>query len=366
MVIYFKIRGSDIERSEIQMRKLLPVILVSIIFFSCAGFRAGRIRDKPPPQAGDVPVTVPAVDRIKNMVKADSKEIEKYFITDENGVITVKADFREGNTEFEILYDLSAPARSSSPEDPLEFPHSGDSLWVGFSVINKQTGEKQEDSFRWPIREDAAGLLLAFDDDYRQAWEDSFDILEKYGARVTYFVQGELSDFCFHALNRGHDIGYHTMHHLNLPQVSERKFYIETTSDIGSFREAGIPLRTFAYPFGLSEPWMRETLADTFAIQRGFGVTFRLYTREAVRKGYIISRSIDNTLFKEDAVFAAMITGMFRTLRFIGGDHVLPITTHDISDTAHWGIKPRRLEYLLTAANFFKLKFYCYADFVDS
>jgi peptidoglycan/xylan/chitin deacetylase (PgdA/CDA1 family) len=309
-----------------------------------------------PPPVVDVPV-VPAIDVVVGRVTGDDAGIEKYFTTDENGQITIKADIREGDAEFEVWYELGGPEDSGNPPE-------GESLRVGFSLEDRQTGERREGSFLWPIREDAAGLLLAFDDDFRQAWEDHFDLFDAYGARVTYFVQGELSDFCFHALSRGHDIGYHTMHHLNLPKISEDEFYHETTSDIGSFRHAGIPLRTFAYPFGLSEPWMREALAGIFAIQRGFGTTFRVYTAEAIREGYIVARSIDNIMFKEEETFEAMIAGMFKTLRFIGGDRVLPIATHDISDTAQWGIKPRRLEYLLAAARHLKLKFYRYSDFV--
>lgn len=335
------------------MRRLLALLLVSMAFISCAGTRAARIQDE---KISDDELTAgvpPAIDRVRDLVKAGGKEIEKYFVTDENGVISVKADFREDNAEFEIRYNLGVPG----------FPPGKESIRVDFSVEDKQTGERRDDYFQWQIREDAAGILLAFDDDYMQAWEDSFDVLDKYGARVTYFVQGELTDFCFRAMNRGHDIGYHTINHLNLPRISEEEFYIETTSDIESFRQAGIPLLTFAYPFGLSEPWMREALADTFVIQRGFGATFRLYTGTVVREGYIIARSIDNILFEEEEAFKAMISGMFGALKFIGGDLVLPITTHNISDTAQWGIKPSRLEYLLETANFFKLKFYRYTDF---
>jgi peptidoglycan/xylan/chitin deacetylase (PgdA/CDA1 family) len=329
----------------------LPVLLVSVAFLSCAGSRALAWKDEPEMRADGEAAGIPAIDRAAELVRADSETIEKYFITDEDGLITVKADIREGGAEFEVRYDLGDPGGSGN-------------LRVGFSLEDRGTGERREGSFLWPIREGAAGLLLAFDDDYRAAWEGHFDMFDKYGARATYFVQGELSDFCFRALDRGHDVGYHTIHHLNLPKVSEEEFYREAVSDTGSFRQAGIPLRSFAYPFGLSEPWMREALAGTFAIQRGFGATFRLYTAEAVREGYIVARSIDNIMFKEEEAFEAVIAGMFKTLKFIGGDRVLPIATHDISDTAQWGIKPRRLEYLLEAARSLKLKFYRYSDFI--
>jgi peptidoglycan/xylan/chitin deacetylase (PgdA/CDA1 family) len=345
--------------------RLLPALLVSVVLLSCAGSRGITRQDEPDIGGGGdeavIPPTVlpaipPAIDRAAERVRADGTDIEKYFITDEDGRIIVKADIREGDAEFEVRYDLGG----ISSESPL----GEESLRAGFSVEDTRTGERREGSFLRPLREDAAGLLLAFDDDYWQAWEEHFDLLDIYGARVTYFVQGELSDFCFHAINRGHDIGYHTIHHLNLPKVSTEEFYQEATSDIGSFRQAGIPLGSFAYPFGLSEPWMREALAGTFAIQRGFGATFRLYTTEAVREGYIVARSIDNIMFREEEGFEAVITGMFRTLKFIGGERVLPITTHDISDTAQWGIKPPRLEYLLKTAGSLKLKFYRYSDFI--
>jgi peptidoglycan/xylan/chitin deacetylase (PgdA/CDA1 family) len=341
--------------------RFLPILLVSAVFFSCAGSRALARREEPVMKIGEEAAAIPAVpaiDRAAERVRADSEKIEAYFVTDEEGGITVKADVREGDEEFEVRYDLGDPEAD-------ENLRSGN-LRVGFSVEDKRTGEMREGSFFWPVREGAAGLLLAFDDDYRTAWEEHFDMLDEYGARVTYFVQGEVSDFCLHALKRGHDVGYHTIHHLNLPKVSEEEFYREAVSDVGSFRQAGVPLSSFAYPFGISEPWMREALAGTFAIQRGFGATFRVYTAEAVREGYIVARSIDNIMFKEDEGFEAVITGMFRTLKFIGGDRVLPIATHDISDAAQWGIKPRRLEYLLEAARSLKLKFYRYSDFAGN
>jgi hypothetical protein len=42
---------------------------------------------------------------------------------------------------------------------------------------------------------------------------------------------------------------------------------------------------------------------------------------------------------------------------------VLPLTSHDISDDALWGITPRRLEYLLKTALNLRLRFYVYRDF---
>jgi hypothetical protein len=106
---------------------------------------------------------------------------------------------------------------------------------------------------------------------------------------------------------------------------------------------------------------MREALADTFPVQRGFGATFRVYDGAAIKNGYPVSRSIDNILFKRDDDFKVMIDATLRTVKFTGG--ILPLTTHDISDTAAWGITGERLEYLLSTAKALKLKFYRYGDF---
>jgi hypothetical protein len=153
------------------------------------------------------------------------------------------------------------------------------------------------------------------------------------------------------------------MNHLNLLQVSREEFYRETMEAVDSYREAGIPLGSFAYPFGLSEPWMREALAGTFAIQRGFGVRYRLYNRETLKGGYIVSLSIDNITYKTDREFETTLTMMLRTAKFIGRDSLVALTTHAIADEADWGISPSRLEYLFRAARELDLRFYRFGDF---
>jgi hypothetical protein len=110
---------------------------------------------------------------------------------------------------------------------------------------------------------------------------------------------------------------------------------------------------------------MNELLSNSFRILRGYGVTFRVYTEDAIRAGYISSRAIDNTVIKDDEIFNRYVALMFRTVKFLGKESILPLTTHDISDTAAWGITPRRLEYTLKTARDLNLKFYRYSDFVN-
>jgi hypothetical protein len=68
-------------------------------------------------------------------------------------------------------------------------------------------------------------------------------------------------------------------------------------------------------------------------------------------------------MYKSETKFEADMAVMLRTLKFLGGDRILPLTTPTIADDADWGISPRRLEYVLRTAKELKLRFYRYGDF---
>jgi hypothetical protein len=288
------------------------------------------------------------IEQFAQRVKSNDPTLVKYFLQAEDSVISVMADWEP----FRVIYDL----RRARP-----LP---DGRWeVDFTIQEAGSTDHLEDSLVWTIFPGDSGVLLSLDDDYFTTWREYFDFFDLYGARITFFVIGGYSPFCAEALARGHDIGYHSMNHLNLPRVSREEFFEETMGAVGSFREAGVPLRSFAYPFGFSEPWMREALAAAFTVQRGFGVRYHLYDREAVKAGYIASISIDNIIYKTDVEFEAALTMMLRTAKFIGGDSIVPLTTHTIGEHADWGISPRRLEFLFKTMGELNLRFYQYGDF---
>jgi peptidoglycan/xylan/chitin deacetylase (PgdA/CDA1 family) len=208
-----------------------------------------------------------------------------------------------------------------------------------------------------------AGLLLAFDDNFTEVWKQYFDLLDRYGARVTFFIQGDYDPFCAAAEERGHEIGYHTRSHLNLLKVPPGVFFDETIGGAEALRRHGLRLRAFAYPYGYSEPWMDEALGEYFSVLRGFGAALHIYDGDTIKAGIIASKSIDNILYKSDAEFEADITYMLETVKSGGG--FLPLTTHTIAADADWGIKPDRLEYLLKTATDLGLQFYRYGDFLN-
>jgi len=329
--------------------------------------------EPPPPQieqpAKAPPETIPelpppalsTLDLAIQRIKRNSPDIEKYYVLDKNGDITVKAEFLEirQNQEdpdfFEVIYDMNFTA-----EVPANFGYT-----VSFALKSNTTDTVINDSFLWKPQKDSAGILLTFDDNYVETWKKNFDLLDRYNAKATFFVQGEYSSFCLAALERGHDIGYHTKNHLDLRKVSREVFIRETLTPVESFRKAGIPLYSFAYPYGFYDSWMHEELLKHYSVLRGYGVTFRLYDSTQIQNRFISSKALDNILFDKDEDFRAAVDIMLKTVKFIGGDLVLPLTTHDISNTANWGIKPERLEYLLQTANDLQLVFYTYKDLVD-
>ncbi|MDR1972774.1 MAG: polysaccharide deacetylase family protein [Treponema sp.] len=322
---------------------------------ACASRPASPVSAPPAPPR---PVEIPRpIERLAALVKNNDPALEKYFTQDEDAVITVKADWNG----FQVTYDLqnARPYPGGSPG-----VHADGSSWeLDFCIQETGGQERLEDSLRWTIAPGDSGILLSLDDDYLSQWERHFDLFDRYGAKITFFIIGEYSPFCTEALNRGHDIGYHTLNHLNLPKVSPETFQEETLSAVKGYREAGVPLRSFAYPFGFSEPWMREALAGTFAVQRGFGVRYHIYNRAAIKAGYIASISIDNIIYKTDEEFEAAVTMMLRAAKFIGGDSIVPLTTHTIAEDADWGIGPRRLEYLFQTVRELNMRFYLYRDF---
>jgi peptidoglycan/xylan/chitin deacetylase (PgdA/CDA1 family) len=342
--------------------------LILALFLSCTS-RPTVVGSAPPqvrPSAETVPTAatpesrppVSTVELAIQQIERNSIDIKKYYILEKNGDITVKGEFSgisqigEEPELFEVTYDLKFTA---------ELPTDSGYI-VPFTLKSNKTDAVVYDRFLWKPQKDSSGLLLTFDDNYMTTWKNNFDLLDSYNAKATFFIQGEYSSFCQEALERGHDIGFHTKSHLDLRKVSREVFIRETLTSAESFRKAGIALYSFAYPFGYFNSWMNEELLKHYSILRGYGVTFRLYDKTQIHSGYISSKALDNTLFKKDEDFMAAVDIMLRTVKFIGGNYVLPLTTHDISDTASYGIKPQRLEYLLKTANDLQLVFYTYKD----
>jgi peptidoglycan/xylan/chitin deacetylase (PgdA/CDA1 family) len=344
---------------------VLPLLLFAALYLSSCASRPGIIN---PPETGTAAAmpeeTISSFDRAVLTVKRNSGAVTKFFQFSDDAEITVKGEISERDSsdeaEFTVEYDLKNSRQTAAYH-----------YEVDFIITETATGKTRQDTLLWFIRDDGAGLLLSFDDDYMDSWRRYFDLLDAYSARVTFFVQGtieeipddSLNNFCIEARERGHDIGYHSAHHLDLTKLSRIHFFRETSLAAEAFEKSGIGFSSFAYPYGFWQPWMNEELQPRFGILRGYGVTFRLYSAEMIRDGFITSKAIDNIVYKDEELFYSDLTMMLKTAKFLDNVAILPLTTHDISEDAKWGIKPDRLENLLKTANELRLKFYRYCDF---
>jgi len=297
----------------------------------------------------EAPIPEPLISKIKQ----NGDDIRKFHILDENGNPVVKANLTYENIGYEVTYDL----------DNAEV--LGDnSFTISFQIRRDGSETVFEDTLNWKPGKGSAGLLLSMDDDYIEVWENYFSLFSEYGARITFFVNGTYTPFTELAISLGHDVGYHGLNHKDLRGMSFDKLSEEAIEPLETYGRHGIVLLSFAFPYGFSDEPVREKLLETFNILRGYGTTYRTYNRDEISSGYIISKAIDNVVIKDEDNFYRLITLMLRTVKFLGDDFILPLTTHDISDTEPWAISQKRLEFLLQTTADLNLIFYCYSDFI--
>jgi len=303
--------------------------------------------------------------------KINSQLIKKYFeprevIVSGSGYrnvedIVIRGESLVDGKKVIVNYNISAVSGGE-----------GNIFRIPFSAEGFTPGVLHNGTFLWSPGGEEAGLLLSFDDNYWHNWSQYFDLFDSYGAKLTFFLQGsltpddagetELETFCARALERGHSLGYHSINHFDLRKVSLETFFAETLEPACAFFDKDIPLSAFAYPFGFSDPWMRRALSPVFPVSRGYGTNIRFCDTGVKYNGYIVSKAIDNIIYPDRVKFERDIFLILLAAKFTG-QCIVPLTTHDISPEAQWGIDPERLKYLLKTAGELKLKFYTYSDF---
>ena len=204
------------------------------------------------------------------------------------------------------------------------------------------------------------GIVLAFDDYSADNWEYYFDLFDKYNVKVTFFVNAyEPTDFCFHAIERGHEIGYHTVEHVNMTAISEAEAYSQAIAPIEIFREQGIELSTFAYPYGEYNENLNELLLQHYNVLRGAWY-YQLAGKHEMRHGFVESLSIDNINYKSEEGFRDRIDLILNELSNNKGA-VVGLYSHVIAD-GNWCVTEKRLEYLFQRAEEMGIQFYTYKE----
>lgn len=205
------------------------------------------------------------------------------------------------------------------------------------------------------------GILLAFDDYNADTWEEHFDLFDRYNVKVTFFVNAyEPTEFCFNAIEHGHEIAHHTAAHVNLTDITEDEIYQQAIAPIEAFREQGIELTTFAYPYGAYNEKLNELLLQHYNILRG-AYYYQLAGKDQMRNGFVESLSIDNVNYESEEEFRDRIDFVLEELNNNEGA-VVGLYSHAIADGGAWCVSEERLEYIFKRAKEMGIQFYTYKE----
>ncbi|MEP7240338.1 MAG: polysaccharide deacetylase family protein [Devosia sp.] len=195
-------------------------------------------------------------------------------------------------------------------------------------------------------------VSFTFDDVPATARSNGAAILERYGARGTFYASGGLAgrehdgvtvmdeaDYRDLVL-RGHEIGNHTYSHLRPLQLGPDFGRDLDRNEAFLARVMPLKARNFAYPFGLSSPFARSEMRR-FRSARG--------THLGINRG---SADLDNLAAVElrPAVQEAELCGWLDAA--IESPGWLIYFTHDVSDApSAFGCRPAVLEAVIRRAS---------------
>jgi len=195
---------------------------------------------------------------------------------------------------------------------------------------------------------------ITFDDFPRSAWREAGPILERHGARATYYAAGRFCGQSEDGLDyytpedltairdAGHEIGCHTFSHQYGTGVSS-KALDEDVARNQTF-VAGLlgdyPLSSFAYPYGDVSPRTKLLFSSRFPTSRGI--------RRGVNAGLIDlaqlkAIGLEHQAWNPTAIEAAVARASRRNGWII-------FFTHDVSDDpSPFGATPEMLDHALSA-----------------
>ena len=121
-------------------------------------------------------------------------------------------------------------------------------------------------------------LCLTFDDKHFVNWCQSLELLEKYNAHVTFFVNGKIDDNAVKAMKKlqdaGHSIGLHSQNHAKAVETCRKlgeADYLqqEIFPQLDICNANGIKIRSFAYPSSQRNEQTDKILFRQFDFLRG-------------------------------------------------------------------------------------------------
>ncbi|HWJ87743.1 MAG TPA: polysaccharide deacetylase family protein [Pelagibacterium sp.] len=178
-------------------------------------------------------------------------------------------------------------------------------------------------------------VSFSFDDAPESAWRNGADILERHGARGTYYVCGGLADKqgesgrligaagCTDLAARGHELASHTFSHRKLAAYTRRALVDDLDRNdayLAQFDGRTTP-RNFALPFTMASPAAQPLLRQRFRTSRG-GQT-------GINRGLIDPYYLSTLELRPDTSLAS-VNAVYDALAVDAG--WLVVFTHDVAD----------------------------------
>ncbi len=121
-----------------------------------------------------------------------------------------------------------------------------------------------------------SGIALTFDDQRIDNWFESISLLDSFNVKATFYISGynnltpsqkaKLAEI----RNRGHEIAYHSLNHVNVKEYLRRNNNInalltrEILPGLHTMMADGYTLESFAYPYGTSTKESDSALLKIF------------------------------------------------------------------------------------------------------
>ena len=194
-------------------------------------------------------------------------------------------------------------------------------------------------------------VSFTFDDFPKSAWVNGGPVLDRFGAKATYYAVG---DFCGRIVEdveqydeadlkavhaAGHEIGCHTFRHGHGPEVSSEDLRQEIAENAAFLGERlGEAPVSFAYPYGDISPRTKALFGRAFSSSRGIrpGVNGPVADLAQLRAYPLEQRSSTEAMVEHWVEAARASNGW---LIFFG---------HDVSDEpTPYGCTPAMLEHAL-------------------
>jgi peptidoglycan/xylan/chitin deacetylase (PgdA/CDA1 family) len=218
-----------------------------------------------------------------------------------------------------------------------------------------------------------SAICLSFDDNYLESWIDILPLLERYNARVTFFITGagKLNEqekaWLKQIQEAGHEIGAHGEIHTSANSYIEDHGYLayweyEIQANVAALEALGISPRVFAYPFGEKNRLMDILLWGKFNATRNvleINASHEIQQKDALKSHpsfHYYSISID--------------AGELESLEQLGPfmqvakqeEKVLFLHAHDIRDSGGYTVTKQRLDSLLQLGEYLGLKFISFSE----